>query len=664
MPYTPHIFLDGWKEVDEDEKESAEESDQEALPLIALTTYDRLINYLEDVLNDHYSERWSRVDDLMRWQEDYWAEPSTTIATEPFLGAATIIIPLSAIAVEALHSDVMMTLFAFPQFVSVKSTGPGWEPVVRGYERFLNRELLTEAKIYGPLGDSVLELIKYGTGIAKVGYERVIKYGVRTINGVEQEFPVEVKRGLKWSSTPNGSFLMPFSSQDAQSSEWVAEEHTFTPYEVETMEYGGLYYPGTYDKLKKYFTATQTHSHQSEEGRFEDNQEVLENMEPIFPRELTVHEFQMAFNVDGSKKRREIVVHYHRQSRTVLSIRNNPYSDLHREWRHGIYFPIEHRWYGIGACKQNEQFQAEITTQHRQRLDNGTLANIKMFALSDRNGYGPDEPIFPGKIWLLDDVESIKPIDMGEVNQSSFANEQSTLLYSQQRLGVNELNLGMPQVGTPGTATSDLTRIQEGKKKRDFILKNIKTFTDELIIDSACILQQYGPRRIESLNFAESGELTKKVLELPEDYIRDSLVFELSAIGQQQNKIVDRQNWAQVAQFLEQYYTGLITTAQMAGDQKLMMEIIQTMMVAATEASRQMLESFDIRNIDRLIMKKFEIPLITSINGQQGQQQIGSGGETPTGTGVPNSTQNPANNFTSLFQRIAGVGQTQEGGGS
>ena len=63
---------------------------------------------------------------------------------------------------------------------------------------------------------------------------------------------------------------------------------------------------------------------------------------------------------------------------------------------------MEGRWTGIGVGKQNEQFQALITTIHRQRLDAGTLANMGQLALKKTSGYGPDEPIWPGKMWFVD----------------------------------------------------------------------------------------------------------------------------------------------------------------------------------------------------------------------------------------------------------------------
>lgn len=569
-------------------------------------TEERLVSYIEEELTNHYSERSGWVDDLMRWQGDYWADPVTDKATFPFDGASTIIIPLTAIAVEAIHARTMTTLFGMSQFVTTKAINPAWSNAAKPIERFLDKELLQNAKIYTPLNDSILECEKFGTGIGKVGYERIEKIAIREVNGIEQEFPVIVKNGCVVDACASGRFLMPFYAQDPQFSPWVGEEHSYTPYQVKLLQDSGMFRSDTMDNIGIWVNQTAT-GYNNNAGDYERNQEELENRTPSWPKRVDFVEMWLAFDVNQSKREREIVVHYHRPSRSFLSIRNNWYGDLRRPYRKAVYFPVEHRWNGIGICKQNEQFMVEITAQHRQRLDNGTMANMRMIVISKMSGYGPDEPIFPGKMWFVDDTKHIQTLQLGEVYPSAYGNENATLIYSQQRTGVNEVTLGMPQVGTPGTATSDLARIQEGQKKYDFVYKNIKEFTNEIVIDAACCIQQFGPKTVEFYTNAEGGDLVKTFFEMPERYIREGLLIEVATAGQQQNKIIDRQNWMQVSQLLQSYYVSLIQLAQGAGNPEMLMVIVQQAMIAATEAARQMLESFDIRNIDRLIVKQLEL---------------------------------------------------------
>lgn len=604
-------------------------------------TEQRLISYLDEQLANHYAERSKHIDDLMRWQREYWAEPTNKKATFPFTGASTIIIPLDAIAVEAVHARGMMQAFAMSDIVSAQAVAPDWQNIARPYERHMNWRLMDKMKVRRAFGDCFLEATKFGTMIGKVGYERIVKTAVRTVGDSEEEFDVIVQDGPQFDPVPDARFLMPHTSQDPQLAPWCGEEHEATPYELMQHEISGLFRantiidkdgdennPENHSKLKAWLNRTITPGNAESGGhKFDKQQAKLENTTPVWPTLLNWVEIWLGFDIDGSRRNKEIVVHYHRDSQTIMSCRYNWHSDLRRPYRHNVYFPVEHRWRGIGICKQNEQFQKEITTQHRQSLDNATLANMRMIKVSKLSGYGPKEPIFPGKMWFVDDMAHVDTFQLGEIYPSSYNNQQSTLMFSQMRSGVNEVLLGMPQVGTPGTATSDLARIQEGGKKFDLIFSNFREFQTEIIQDTAVVIQESGPKRLAYYDTVEGGGLVQRFFDMPASAIRDGLIIQLRAVGQQHNKVLDRQNWQQIAALIQQYYNGILQLAQFTQDPTLIRTITMKGLNAATEAMRQLLDSFDVRNIDRIIVSEIEEQVR---NGLQG-----------VGAGQPGSDQSP-----------------------
>lgn len=603
---------------------------------------DRLIQYLDTEITNHIAERSEFNNDLVEWQKDYWAKPTGDQKTFPFVGAASLIIPLSAITIEATHARTMTTLFALEQFTVCKAHSSQFTDITRPLEKILDHELLHNIKVYQPLNDAVLELIKFGTGVIRVGYEKTIKTAVRVLpDGKEEEFQVTTKQGATVEAIPLARFMMPFAYQSPNDSPWCGVERENTPYEIRQMEFSGLFREGAYADVYGHFNPAPV-------SETEKNQQELENREPVMPNKLKWYEIWCAFDV--ARKRdltekygaeafppggedREIVVLYCMEARTILSVRYNWNSDLSRPFHKENYFPVEFRWAGIGACKQLDQFQKEVTMQHRQRIDNATLANTRMFAISKLSNYGPNEPIFPGKLWFLDDVSEIKSIQAGEVYASAFSNEHQTLQYAQQRSGVNELNLGMPQAGTPGTATAELSRVQEGNKKYDFLYKNVKRLTSSVVLDVACQIRQFGPRNEEYYTYAENADMVKKFFELDPILIRQGLIVEIAAAGQQENKLVDRQNWQQVTQMLTSYYQNSLALAAQLGNQALMQKIAQEGLTAATEAMTQILNSYDMKNINRMVLSQDEIRAIiqspsgtpagtpnqpTPINPQQG----------------------------------------------
>lgn len=374
------------------------------------TAKERLIQYLDTEIINHNAERSAFNDDLIEWQKDYWAKPVESTNTFPFLGAANIIIPLSAITIEATHARTMTTLFALKQFTTVKAKKSIFTEITKPLEQVLDHELLNNIKVYNPLNDAVLELIKFGTGIVRVGYEKIKRTAVRTLaDDTEEEFAVTTKQGATVEAVPLSRFLMPFAHQDPQTAPWCGLQRVSSPYEMRQMEFSGLFREDAYEDIHNHYTTPPLNDD------FRQHQQELENKEPIMPKEITWYEIWLAFDV--ARKRdltreygndafppggedREIVVLYCPEARCLLSVRYNWHEDLRRPFYKEVYFPVEFRWAGIGACKQLDQFQKEITMQHRQRIDNATLANTRMFKVNKMSNYGPNEPIFPGKMWF------------------------------------------------------------------------------------------------------------------------------------------------------------------------------------------------------------------------------------------------------------------------
>lgn len=604
-------------------------------------TEKRLLSYLDLELINHFAEHGQFITKLTRWQKDYWAEPPSESVTFPFKNAATLIIPLTATSVEAIHARNMSTLFALDQLTSVKITNPELQDLDRPVERMIDNELKHGVKFRSAIEPIGLELVKFGTGIGKSGYEKVTRTAIRAnTDGTEEAFTVITKNSAVVDPVPLAKFMMPYYANDPQESPWVGEEHSESPFQIKLKVESGFFRPDVMEKMQAWLASQAPILHGEAQFReFELNQQELQKQQMAWPKRIEWFEVWMSFDINGDGVEEEIVVHYHRLSRTLMSVRYNWYSDLHRPYRIGQYFPVEHRWAGIGICKQSEAFQAEITTQHRQRLDNATLANVRMIKVNKLANVGPNEPIFPGKIWLVDNKDDVETFQLGEVYPSAYQNEFSTLQYHQQRTGINDVLLGMPQQGTPGTATDVLARVQEGNKKFDYTYQNFKRLVSDVMLDVACNIHQFGGR---SRMYAESsGDATalQQFFALPIEQLRDGFIFEITAAGQQQNKLVDRQNWQNIFQMTGSYFSQLLQLAEATGDQQLLAVIAKKAPMAATEVMKQIFESYDIRDVNKIILSELinNVSGATPIVGQAGVRgsqivvpQFGGGSPTPS----------------------------------
>ena len=614
-----------------------------------------LLSYLSDESVKHDSERRDAIQILLDQQKDYWAEPSLKIRKFPFLGASNLVIPLNAIAAESVQARVMTTIWASTPVMTVNIRDPEFSKAEHPLENYLDYELRHNMRARDMMNSSCFETVKYGTGVAKSDYLKLVKKAVR-INaaGEREEFPVVIRDGATMDSVPYANFIMPNHAQDPQTAPWCGELMTSTPFGVKNLEETGLFYEGTFEHLTSFFR-TRSRQGNSSERRFVAAQEDLEETEAIFPELIDFRLMYLSFDVDDDNKLEEIVVWYHHDSRFLMGARYNWNGDLRRPYRIVQYIPVEHRWRGIGICKQNSQFQKEVTTIHRQRLDNATIANMRMFKINRMSGYGPNEPIFPGKMWFLDDMDHIETIQLGEIYSSSFSNEQSAVIYSQQRTGVNEVILGMPQVGTPGTATGDLARIQEGNKKFDFSMDNIRDWFSILTMDALLNIKQFGPRHPGYFLHAEGGAEVLKVLGQSINDIRSGILFEVKAAGQQQNRLLDRNNWQQIGALTNQYYVSMIQLAINANRPDLVQLILNKGMIAATEVMKQVLESFDVRSINRI--------LVTEVEELLGEAKLLPGGSQPdplTGADKGDKEINDAKRMAAVQAIIAGNGIRSE----
>lgn len=605
---------------------------------------DNLRSYLDRELLAHRAERSKWVDDLKRWQEDYWSTPSSEQAEFPYRGAANFVIPLTAIAVEAIHAREMTTLFALNQFVHVNIQNAEAQDLRNDLERSIDRELIKGVDIYKFCDQTLLENKKLGTCVGKTDYEKIIKTAVREVGGEEQEFQVIVRQGPTAYAVPVANFLMPFIATDPQYSPWVGEEHLANFYTLEQGVDSGLFDPDLLEDLQAFFAQSQ----QLSSTPYTQSVRSLQNQLPIeWPREVGWNEIWLEFDIDSDDAPRnndpavsggankEIVVHYHWPSRTFFSIRYNWRSDLSRPYRIGNYFPMEHRWAGIGVGKQNEQFQELATTIERQRVDNATLANMRMFKAKQGSGIGPNEPFFPGRIFLLDEMDDFEPIVGGsEIYPSDYNNSQQAVIYSQQRTGVNEMTLGMPQSGTPGTATSDVQRVQEQTRKFDYTFKNSKRFLKQITLDILCQQSEFGFRDRRWFDtLGQNGQMIEQMLSIDPADIQSELYFEVEIVGQSNNDALDRNNWTQFAGMLTQYWTEMMGMVQQTGNPQLIQAVMAQAMSAATEAMKQISQGFDIRGAERLLLPQQLIAALSQQPGQSNgpnQLQPGRGGQTST----------------------------------
>jgi hypothetical protein len=529
----------------------------------------------------------------------------------------------------------MNTLFAVEPCWSIRPKSRAWIEAAKPTEDWLQSEVEDEnaLDVYTFCNDSILEGIKLGTMIGKSGYERRIKKTLKpTPDGLNEPVYVETNNGATLEYVPCANFLIRASEQDPQEATWVGEQHEFTWGQLKRFSQSGRMSQDAVEGLKPWLNDQIRVTQTGDAEEYHQKLDELQNFEPIWHSRLKVFEVWLSYDIDGDGEDEEIVIDFHWESRKILSARANWYADLHRPYRVTQYVKVEGRIWGIGIGKQNEQFQTAVTTIHRQRLDNATLANMRMMAVKKASGISPDEPIFPGKMWFVDDPQNdIKVVQLSEVYRSAFDNESALLRYSERRTGVNEVLLGMPQQGTPGTATGDLARISEGNKRFDLVLKNIRRWLGLLGGDVIANYQQFGDQQRHWLVLGEKGQWVERVLDLPQILVTQGAAVELTATTSVTNQQVEQQQWLALFQVMSQYYDRIISLAQLLGEPEVLIESAVRAVRASDEAMKRLLQTFNVLDAERLLFLDEEERAngrsAGAVGGATAQAQAGAGEE-------------------------------------
>ena len=555
--------------------------------------YTALNSYLKTELINHRAERGKLEDRWIREEQDFWAEPSSSQDELPTVGFASLIVPITAIAVEAIHARDMGQMFALKELVTV-DVAEQHQGIRSDLEKLFNHEFLNVMQFRKKIEPVLLQITKNGTGIAMVGYKEsktniLVQHGDKEI-----KVPVYKEKGTTIDGVDVNDFLMPFYAQDIDSSPWVGHQFRVNEYQVKQMVASSLLAPDAYDKLYGYFQGVNTESNRVLQLRREETDTV-----PVFPSEVTLSRVLLDFDVDGNNEESSIEVIYHELSAQILSIK---YSD-ERNYEKGVYMPMEYRWYGYGVAKQNHEFQVEVTTQHRQRLDNATIANMAMFKIkrTAEHLFKDDEPIFPGKKWYVENMDDIEPMFIGDVKASAYNNENQVIIYSQQRTGVNELTLGMPNVGTPGTASDTLARVQESNRKSDYTYSNKRDFLNRAIHRAAINIFKFQPSQKDIFTILPNGAQVELFFKQELALLQNKLYFNIQLAGAKNNKVLDRNTYTQLAGMQTQYWTQVMALAQQSGDPAMAQEVAKAAMRAADMINLEILKAFDVPNPEKLI---------------------------------------------------------------
>lgn len=633
LPTGTNITMDQLPDVDETRQKTEESSYPPPIISISDEKKQEFVSWLDEWVEELLSEHSRNLDEWAYHEEMYRAK-SGGEKTVPFKGASTTVVPLGAMQVDPIHARLDTGIFKQDPVFTLKGLKKpvlDYIPTLTQFIDYYQRHQLKLRKVASP---RLLECAKLGTCVFKTVYDHT-QYRVKTYDPLNN-FQVIDKvvtrfKGPRVFGVSIGDFMFPPGYQDVQDCPIVVER-------IRT----------TFNKLKR-----------MEQSKKIANVDELKNQENYDRHALERSREDAVNHTTGSRRNDDIVVYevwgdyefnegegavpfcatYHYDSGTILQLRYNWYFHQRKPYTVIPYSVRNESLYGLGIMEMTEPFQEAVTKWQQMAEDNAYIANIRMFIVKKNSGIEDVPRLYSGRCFFVDDPRSdFIPFQAGDTYQSTISERQNLFGLAEKRTGVSDYLTGResPIVGSRATATSTLALIQEGTKRVEQVLENIRHGLAEVIEYCMYIWIQYGLGEIDDVVFGDDMEFSRKLNEffskIDADNVNGALAIDLAATDANGNRQVIQQMQLQIIQTMMTYLEKLLQAGagamQAQQTQPQLAAMINDVMKASRMMFKDLLHKYDVRNPEDYLpdLEKY-------INGGQAQPPA-VGGFDPGAAGV------------------------------
>lgn len=554
---------------------------------------DKLANDMAAWLSEELDAQADRIDKLSEWNRLYVGHRPAK--NYPFEKAANFAPPIIQSLVDNVVVRNMDAVWSQKKVFIVKAQKEPFKSVAPALEEGLDWWQRDIVHLKEKLYPVILQSVKTGTGVVKVDWVRKKRTGYRYSDEseamVRPEGAIKLpngQRGRKDKITVyDGPDVVPISRED-----WVISSDArtiqdaflcgFRTYlrrpEIDSRVRTGFYEKNVGEKLGAGDSPDTT-----KQDRAED---AFKRMVADEKSKFEIWEIWLRYDVDEDGEEDDVVITYHRNSRTILRAIYNPFFIGFRPFVAFTYNPAEGQFDGRGLVEVLEKSQLEVDAIHNQRRDRATLLNSPIFVVQE--GTQLDNFKFaPGMVYMTNGIpgEVVNKLDFGDVYPSSFAEEDRVISYMQQVAGVGPANLGQSVSERP-VAKETLAVIQETNKKRKNEIDWYRDAISQIGRLATEMLAQYQP----TYSYYKRGEvgLESKTIEFPLEYLWDGLKVELVASSEMLNTEARREIALATYQLMSDYLTKLAGMAQVMVNPGVPPEFKMFMMDAAKTSDKIM----------------------------------------------------------------------------
>lgn len=630
----------------------------------------RLKFHIQQWLASLKSSQQSKIQEWADQEAAYRAISLGPLNT-PFVGACGDVVPVIAMAVDPIHARLDTGIFKAKPIFKLTGLKKSILPYIDALEQWIEYYQKHRLKFRSVASPRLLEMTKHGTMIYKTVYERE-KYTIKTYDRKWKVIDKEVTTfsGPKVYGISIQDLLFSPGYQHLNDCPFVAERIRTTMGQLKIAEASKKLVE--VDKLKGQETLNI-----DDLRRERQTSANHEDTRMLVPDQVELWEIWLDFVVDPDKGiPSRLCVTYHEGTQTILQRRYNWYFHQRKPYTLIPYQVTNDSLYGIGIGEMSMFFQDAQTKWHRMATDNAYLANIRMFIAKKDCGIEEVPKLYTGRTFFVDNPQTdFVPFAAADVYASTLQERQNLFGLNEKRTGVSDYLTGResPVIGSRATATSTVALIQEGTRRVEEVLENVRNGYAEILQMCIYIWIQYGLDGIDDIVFGDDkiGQLVKDFFDkVEQDNVVGMIAVDLAATDAANNKSVQQQVQLAIIQVMMQYLDKLVQAGQLAlsaaATQPALTQLVGDVMESARKMFSDLLSKYDIRNPEDYLpdLEKYLTDAVSSAGGQPGgttQGQGSAGGSPPPIGGSSGSPgvqggPGPTSNPTAQFADRIGVG--------
>jgi hypothetical protein len=558
--------------------------------------------WLDEQIEQLKTSHSKKMVEFGKYEVAYRALPGTFESTLPFVGASDEVVPVIAMAVDPIHARLDTGIMKQEPVFRVKPLRKQFKDCADALEKWIDFNVKHRWKLRQVMSPRFLEFCKLGTMVLKTVYDREEAPIKRYRQEEGGEFTVVTEKqvrfsGAKVKGVALADVMFPPKRQNAQDCEIIVERLRLSGGQLRVAEASGKI--TNVKRLRGQET--------TDANDLSRTQEDLSGHASAdwASKEFEIWECWFDYDIDGDGYPEHLVAKYHQSTRTFLELRYNWYFHQRKPYTIMPYMVSAESLYGIGLCEMIMSFQGMITRMERNAFDNSYLANIRMFVAKKNSGIEEVPRIYPGRVFFVEDPsKDFRPFQAGEVYPSTLNERQNLFGMVEKRTGVSDYLTGResPILGSRATATSTIALINEGTRRVESTLENVRQGMAEVIENALYIWIQYGTEAVEDLIWQgdDTALLIKEFFDqVSEVNVHGGLSVTLSATDANDNKQSRQQMQLAIINIMMQALEKMLSLGQAALMAQEQLPAYTQMAAATMEAGRAMLTD---------LLKRYDVP--------------------------------------------------------